>query len=380
MVLTLKYYIYHSRCDRDLNQTVFAASVLRNHLVALVNRYYKIYHQSIVGNTYRLNKHVLKLRKSNKLFSLLNAQAAQEIAERVVLAYKKFLKGEAGHPRFIKSRKGYSFTLKQSGYKIIDGKKIKIGKKVYRYKKSQDLEGKIKRVTIKRDSANDFYICLTVDSPIQLPNAVDGNNRALGIDFGLKHFCTLSNGEIIDHIEPLKNTQQELAKKQRQLARKQKGSRRYKATARQIARLYKRITNQRRYFFYNLAHYLCSKFDLISIENLNIKAMSRLWGRKIADLSWSMFITILEWVAKKTGKTIVKIDRFYPSSKTCSNCKYIHKELTLKDRVWSCPECGVYHNRDFNASQNILRVGVSTHAEETVRPSLLGTSCLTAKS
>ena len=117
-----------------------------------------------------------------------------------------------------------------------------------------------------------------------------------------------------------------------------------------------------------LARIICEEYATICIEDLNIKAMQKLWGKKISDLSFSQFVNILKYQASKLGSTVVEIPRFYPSSKTCFFCDYVLDELPLKIREWTCPNCGFDHDRDRNAAINILRVGTSTLRRDTVRP------------
>jgi len=184
----------------------------------------------------------------------------------------------------------------------------------------------------------------------------------VGIDFGMKTFLTLSDKtEIEAPLYHLKNLSK-IKRLNRNLSKKKKGSHGRKKAKRQLAKLHIKIANQRRDYFHKLANDLANKYDNIFIEDLNMKAMQMMWGRKISDLAFSEFVNILEY---KTNVT--KIDRFYPSSKTCSHCGYVLKELNLKIREWTCPSCHAKHQRDVNASINIHRVGASTLAGEVVR-------------
>ena len=141
-----------------------------------------------------------------------------------------------------------------------------------------------------------------------------------------------------------------------------KGSNGRKKVRLQLAKLHIKTTNQRRDYFYKLSNQLVNNYDNIFIEDLNMKAMQMMWGRKVSDLAFSEFVNILEHKANVT-----KIDRFFPSSKTCSNCGTVKKELDLKDRIYICGTCNIEIDRDLNASINIKRVGASTLAGEVVR-------------
>jgi putative transposase len=159
-----------------------------------------------------------------------------------------------------------------------------------------------------------------------------------------------------------------IAKLNRSLSCKEKGSHNRRKAKLELARAHKKIANQRDDFHKKLALELCLEYSTICLEDLNIKGMQKLWGKKISELSLSSFVKILEYTSAKTGAAVVKIPRFYPSSKTCHVCGYIHAGLQLKDRIWTCPECHTEHDRDFNAAINIQRVGASTLTGDTVRP------------
>jgi putative transposase len=145
----------------------------------------------------------------------------------------------------------------------------------------------------------------------------------------------------------------------------------------EFAKLHRKLQNQRNDFHFKLANDLTDRYDVMSFETLNLKGMQRIWGRKISDLGFASFISILKYVASAKGKTVVFTDRFEPTSKTCSSCGYVNNELTLSMRSWLCPECETNHDRDRNASYNILRVGASTLGLGDVRP-IVGASPIQA--
>ena len=186
-------------------------------------------------------------------------------------------------------------------------------------------------------------------------------NRA-GMDFGLKTFLTMFDGDVIDkkesHLFFLKSINN-IRKLSKAVSKKKKNSNHRKQAVLNLARLYRKIANQRQDFFFKLANEL-SKFNNIFIEDLNLKAMQRLWGRKVSDVAFAKFVKILE-----TKTNVIKIDRFYPSSKTCSICGYIYEDLSLKERSWYCPKCGTYHDRDENAAKNIYAEGLRILREGT---------------
>jgi len=190
--------------------------------------------------------------------------------------------------------------------------------------------------------------------------------KIVGIDFGLKTFLTLSDGTKIKAPRHYLNSLKELKKLQRKLSKKVETSNKYKKAKRKLAKLHQKVVNSRRDFFHKLANELAKKYQYIVIEDLNLKAMQKLWGRKIIDYAFSEFVSILEY---KTN--LIKIDRYYPSTKTCSVCGYVNENITLKNRDWICPQCKTKHDRDINASINICKVGASTFGTDGVRPAIV---------
>jgi putative transposase len=194
---------------------------------------------------------------------------------------------------------------------------------------------------------------------------LDKTNTSIGVDLGLKTFATLSNGEIYNHPKAMNKSLKKLAKLQKQLSRKQIGSSNRNKTRVKVARLHEKIANQRNDFSHKLSTNMVRDFDVIAIENLQVKNMvkNKRLARDITDASWSEFTRQMEYKADWYGKSIVKVDTFYPSSQLCSACGYQNKEMKdLKIRRWTCPICNAIHDRDINASINILNKGLSQTA------------------
>lgn len=353
---TYKYRMY--RCDkkdRKLRHKLFVASTIWNHFIALQRRYYRLTGKYISRHT--MNKHVLKLRKTKRfaLWRDLHSQVCQDVCGRVDDAYQRFFKGLAkGRPKFRKAKKYSSFTFPQSGYKV-DGNRVKIDGTTYKFVKHRDLNGQIKTLTVKRDSVGQLWLVFSVVEELTIEKVSTGKSG--GFDFGLKTFLTNDEGHTYTspqfYAQGIRKTRQ----LQRQLSRKVAGSHRYKRAKRELAKHSNRIANQRRDHHFKLAHELCDEFDVLYFEDLNLQGMKAMWGRKVSDLGFGQFMTILEWVAFKRGKQVVKIDRFAPTTKVCSGCGQKHN-LTLRDRVLNC-DCGLVIDRDHNAAINILCAGTS---------------------
>jgi putative transposase len=170
---------------------------------------------------------------------------------------------------------------------------------------------------------------------------------------------TLSNGQVINNPRWFRKNQSKLKKAQKHLSRKKKGSNRYNRQRIKVAKVHENITNSRNYFLHNISTELVKTFDLIVVEDLNVSGMlkNHKLAKSISDASWSTFVSMLEYKCNWYGKTLTKIDRFYPSSKTCSNCGHKEDKMPLSVREWTCPSCGSHRDRDLNASINILKKG-----------------------
>ena len=372
---TYRFKLYQHKRNRYLKRQINLAGIIYNHCIALHKRYYRLYGKML--NVYALMKHLTKLKKLPKYaeWNSLGSQAIQDIAQRIDKGYKLFFRNrkhgiKSSPPSFKKVRKYKSFTLKQAGYKLYSDNRIKIGSRIYKFHKSRELEGKVKTLTVKRDSLGDLYVYIVCET--ESNEILPRTGKSVGYDFGLQVFLTASDGNDVISPEFFKHNKNEIVKLNRELSRKQKGSNHYRQTKRRLAKAHRRLADKRRDFHFKLALSLAGEYATICIEDLNIKAMQRLCGKKISDLSHSSFVNILQYQCSKTGSTVVRIPRFYPSSKTCSVCGHIYQELTLADRKWTCSSCGSLHDRDRNAAINIQRVGASTLGVETVRPASAG--------
>lgn len=362
-VKTYKFKLYNSKRNKKLHKQIDIAGLIYNHCIALHKRYYKLFNKSL--NKFRLQKHITKLTKITKyqFWKNVGSQAIQDITDRIANAYKLFFenlkrKVKTSPPGFKKVKKYSSFTLKQAGYKYCgDDNSIIIQKQKYRFFKSREIEGKIKTLTVKRDKLGDIYIYFVCD--VGHNEVLARTGKSVGYDFGMKKFLTSSDG--IDVIAPefFRKNSNAIATANRNLSRKKKGSNNRKKAVVALERLHKRIANQRNDFHWKLAWRICSEYATICIEDLNLKGMQRLFGRKISDYGFSDFVNKLEYTASKTGSRIVKIDRYYPSSQLCHSCGYQnHDTKDLNIREWTCPNCGVHHDRDANAAINILNEGL----------------------
>ena len=378
MILNYKYRLYVNKHTKELSQLVTTSTFVWNHIVSLYRRYYKLYKSN--PSCTQMQKHIAKLAKKNPYWNKMGSQSLQEICQRVDATYKMFFKKIGrGRPNFHNPYKSGSFMFKgKVGYSL-NGNEITINKlgHTYRFKLTRQY-GTVKNIHIKRDNRGYLWLIITTDViPKQYERLGDAS---IGIDFGMKHFLTTSDGEIIDSPEVYKKSLKKLAKLNRNLSRKKKGSNSRKKCIRELSKFHEHVANQRADFQWKLAHELCKYYSHIGIEDLNLRGMKKLWGRKISDLSYGEFVNKLMYVAQKYGTVVIKIGRFESSSQTCNVCGYKNKSTKqLNIRTWICPECGTEHDRDVNAAINILRIskgkGISLGRSNSKATTPCGCSC-----
>ncbi len=323
------------------------------------------------ANHIAMSAHVKDLKRTtHPHWNALPSQAIQAELQRIDDAYVRFFKKLGGRPKIKKKHKFKSFVLKQTGWSI-EGNRITLtfrkwnprtrkwqfDKVPYTFHKHREFYGKMSRIIIKRDNCGRYWIYILTDFAKPLPTT----GQSVGADFGMKDaYLALSTGEKIQHPQPLKQSLNKLRKLNKSLSRKVKGSKGWWRTVRQLARLYRKVSNQRKDFHWQLASKLCKRFDTIALETLNLDGMKRLWGRKVSDLAFHQFVEILKYKCRKHKRELRQVGQWTATTKPCSDCGFHNETLTLNDRQWTCPDCGSHHDRDVNAAINILQAGIAT--------------------
>ena len=356
-MMTYTYKFYRTKRTAKLDAMLREACFVWNHALALQKRYYALFGKYI--GAVHMQKHFARRIVRTRLHS----QTVQEILQRLDLSYRRFFQHASRRPpKFRKARDFTSIVYKQSGFKLNANVLVVNNiKQHFQFSFSRPYEGKVRQIRIKRSRLGEYYLYIVTDAVVgSMSHGKSLEGASVGMDFGLKTYLTLSDGTRIDNPLFLKSGLNELRRKSRALSRCEKGSCHHRRRREDLERCHERIHNRRDDWQWKTCHELCRKYDTICIEDLNLLGMTRLWGRKVNDLAFGLFVNKLEHVASKYDTKVVKVDRFYPSSKTCSVCQYVNELLSLRDRSWTCPSCGTSHDRDLNASVNILRQDIAS--------------------
>lgn len=309
--------------------------------------------------------------KQQDEFSYLNEVSSvplQQTLRNQQTGFSRFFKQQAGYPAFkAKHRSRDSAEYTRSAFKFnAVSQELRLAKmdEPLDIRWSRVLPAEPSTITVSRDSAHRWYVVFLVDDPnlpMQLPVAP---NQRVGIDLGVSALAVLSSGEKITNPRHFDQDHARLRKAQRELARKQKGSANREKARRKVARAHARIADRRRDHLHKLTTRLVRENQTIVIEDLSVRNMvaNRCLSRVISDAGWAELRRQLEYKAEWYGREVLVIDRFFPSTKRCSDCGYINQNLTLNDRTWTCPACGVIHDRDVNAAINISAAGHAVHA------------------
>ncbi|MEI3894568.1 MULTISPECIES: IS200/IS605 family element RNA-guided endonuclease TnpB [unclassified Bacillus (in: firmicutes)] len=368
-----KFRIYPNKDQEILiAKTIGCSRFVFNHFLGMWNDTYK---ETGKGLTYNAcSSQLTQLKKELVWLKEVDSIAIQSSLKNLADSYSRFFKKQNQAPRF-KSKKNnvQSYTTKHTNGNIaIVDNKIKLPKLGFvTFAKSREVYGRIMNATVRRNSSRKYFVAILTEVEIQPLEKADS---AIGIDLGITEFAILSDGHKIDNNKFTSKMEKKLKREQRKLSKraliaKNKGihlldAKNYQKQKRKVARLHERVLNQRDDFLNKLSTEIIKNHDIICIEDLNTKGMLRnhKLAKSISDVSWSAFVSKLEYKATWYGKKIVKISRWFPSSQICSDCGHHDGKKSLEIRDWTCPICHANHDRDFNASKNILAEGLRTLA------------------
>ena len=349
-----------------LERNMGNARFIWNNLLGMYFNLYLLFNfhgYPLYPNIRNFNAMLKILKQENAFLYKGESTSQQQVFRDLNKAFTKFFKEGAGYPRF-KSKKNpkQSFRIQKNGNNIrITNRRIRLAKLGYvHYRTSTEYKkllktNKINNVTIKRENGK-YYAIVNITTTVE---ELEKTGKSIGIDLGLKNLATLSNGQEITNLD-LKREDKMIQKYQKKLSRQKYMSKNYQKTLKKYYKWTNRKNNKIQNAYHQLSKYLITQYDIIAMENLNIKGMfkNKKWTPKLQKISLYKLLNMIKYKAEWYGKTFIQVNRFYPSTKTCNTCGYKNKNITLKTRQWTCPICKTKHHRDINAAKNILNESI----------------------
>ena len=370
-----EFRIYPSRDQKDLIARTFGCvRLVYNHYLAEKKQRYE---ESKTTLSYTdCAKDLTRLKKEKTFLKEVDSIALQQSLRHLDDAFTGFFKREkSGYPKFKSkrsSRRSYS-TVCVNGNIRLEGRKIQLPKlgevRIKRHREIPE-DWTLKSVTVKQSPSGKYFVSILFEYESQIEKKEV--ERSAGLDFSMPKLFVSSDGYSCEYPRFYRKTEEKLAREQRKLSKMEKGSSNYRKQKLVVARLHEKVANQRKDFLHKESLKLAQMYDRISIEDLDMKAMSKAlhFGKSVHDNGWGMFTRMLEYKLQDLGGQLVRIDKWYPSSQICSGCGCIHPEVKdLKVREWFCDWCLEYHDRDINAAVNIREEGSRLRRETEMRES-----------
>jgi len=357
MLKVVKVRLYPDIQQQQLLAQAFGSCRwLWNYYLNLMNQTYKETGKGLSG--YEVKKLIPQLKKEYEWLSLTYSQCLQQVCLNLGVAFNNFFEKRANYPRF-KSKHGKQSIQYPPNVKVADNyltfpKIGDVSAVIHR-----PIEGKVKTVTISKNCSHQYFASVLFDDGKDKPEP-STEGKAIGIDLGLTHFAVSSDGSKFDNPRIFAKYENNLKIKQQQLSRSQKGSNNRIKARSKVALVHRKITNCREDFLHKLSRRIVNENQVIVVENLNVKGMmqNHKLAKSIHQVGWGMFCTMLKYKAEMEGKIYLEVDRFFPSSKTCHVCLNQVGSLPLDVRFWTCENCQTRHDRDINASINLMDEGL----------------------
>lgn len=355
---TYKYRIYPTKQQEEMFSKYFGCvRFVYNHFLAERQNQYK---ETGKSDNYYKQASTLTILKKQEEYNWLkevNSQTLQCALRHLEVAYTNFFLGRAKFPKFKKKKDKNSFSIPQNVFlsnnkliipKFKDGIKVKV---------HRELQGKILNATISKTPTNKYFVSITTEQEYKM---LKQTNKQIGIDLGIKDLVITSDGSKYRNNHYINIYSKQLAKAQRHLSRKVKGSNQFEKQRLKVAKIHEKISNCRKDTLHKITSSLIKNYSEIYLEDLNVSGMlkNHKLAKSISDVGFYELTRQFHYKGEWNDRLVYKVKRFYPSSKTCNKCGYIKEDLTLQDRFWECPQCHTHHDRDINASINILQEGI----------------------
>lgn len=374
MLRTIKIRLYPNKeQEQTLNKVLGCYRFVYNHMLALKQKEYN--ENKVSLGLCELSKYFFGTLRNNEQYPWLkeqNTPVMQQSIRQMLTAYGNFFKQHKGFPKF-KSKKDKQSALFPllaiSKKNTFETRHISLTKPLKNlkfrcsdlyFKRLQKYNKNIRSATLSKTKSGNYFLSVLIEMEDVEVKKFGRTDKKVGIDLGVKDFVITSDGEVFENKHFFKKEEKKIKKLQKQLSKKQKGSNNRNKQRIRLAKAFEKMTNKKENYIHSVVNELLRHNDVVFMEDLNVSGMvkNHHLARAINEVGFFRFKQVLVDKANNNDKKVVFVDRFYPSSKTCHNCGYINKNLTLKDRQWMCPQCGEVIERDYNAALNILDEGL----------------------
>ena len=373
MIRAIKVRLYPNvQQTKEFNKLLGCYRFVYNHMLSLKNSTYKENGTNLGLN--ELSKHFHNVLLKDENYAWLkeqNTKVMKQAIRQVLVAYKNFFTLHTGFPEFKTKKdvqsahftsetisKKNTFETKHITLTTVF-KNVKFRCSNLQHDRLQRYKDNIRNATLSKTKSGRFFLSILLDVNEDEYKKLAHTGKEVGIDLGVKDFVITSDGQVFENKHFFRKEEKKIKRLYHQLSRKVTGSNNHEKARLRLARQYERMTNKKEAYVHEVVNALLKKYDIIYMEDLNVQGMlkNRPLSKAISEVGFYRFRQVLTDKALMNNKRVVPVDRWCASSKTCSKCGYVYRGLTLGEREWTCPVCGEHHNRDLNASKNILAEG-----------------------